>query len=164
MSLFVLFSAAALFGQTVFRPPAVPLITHDPYFSLWSFQDRLTDGPTRHWTGAPQSLCSLIRIDGVARRLIGPAPAQVPALPQTSVRVMPTQSVYEMSGDGVRVSLTFTTPLLPDDLQQFASPVTYLTWEVCALDNREHAVQIYFDCSAELAVNEKGQNVVWSRL
>jgi len=164
MSLFVLFSAAALFGQTVFRPPAVPLITHDPYFSLWSFQDRLTDGPTRHWTGAPQSLCSLIRIDGVARRLIGPAPAQVPALPQTSVRVMPPQRVYEMSGDGVRVSLTFTTPLLPDDLQQFASPVTYLTWEVCALDNREHAVQIYFDCSAELAVNEKGQNVVWSRL
>jgi len=163
-SVFVLLAAAVLWGQTAFRPPAVPLVTHDPYFSLWSFQDRLTDGPTRHWTGVPQSLCSLIRIDGVTRRLIGPAPDHVAALPQTSVRVMPTQTVYEMVGDGVRVSLIFTSPLLPDDLQQLARPASYLTWEVCATDGREHSVQLYFDCSAELAVNEKGQKVVWSRL
>src|SRR5438094_4946289 len=76
--------AAPQDGQRL-RPPAVPLVTSDPYFSIWSFSDRLTDAATRHWTGAEQRLESMVRIDGEAYRLLGSEPARVPPLPQTTL-------------------------------------------------------------------------------
>src|SRR5271165_2593437 len=95
-----------------FQPRAVPLVTTDPYFSIWSFADHLTDDFTRHWTGTPQSLESMIRIDGVAYRLMGKSPSEE-ALPQVGLAVFPTRTVYDFEGAGVHVTLTFLTPLLP---------------------------------------------------
>ena len=146
-----------------FRPPAVPLVTHDPYLSVWSTTDRLTDGWTTHWTGATQAMCGMARIDGKPYRFLGPHPAKVAAMSQESLRVLPTRTIYRFEQAGVRITLTFTSPLLPQDLDVLARPVTYVGWEVQAVDDRGHAVSLYFDCSAELAVNAAEQPVVWSR-
>ena len=50
--------------QKNFRPVAVPLFTSDPYLSLWSTSDRLTDDHTRHWAGHRQSMCGILTVDG----------------------------------------------------------------------------------------------------
>ena len=146
-----------------FRPPAVPLVAHDPYFSLWSPADKLTDADTVHWTGKPHRLTGLARIDGQTFRILGKAPAAVPALPQTRVEVLPTRTLCAFEGEGLALTLTFMTPALPDDLDALARPVTYLACEVRATDGRSHQVACYFDAAAELAVNEPRQMVVWAK-
>src|SRR5436190_5975406 len=122
----VLWAAAAL-AQS--RPPAVPLVAHDPYFSIWSTADRLTAENTKHWTGKPNTLFALARIDGKTYRLMG-ADRRIPALEQNRLELLPTRTIYEFTGGGVKLGLTFFTPALPDDLDVLSRPLTYLEWSV----------------------------------
>lgn len=141
-------------------PPATPLVVCDPYFSVWSPADELAGADTTHWTGKPHRLASLLRIDGQPYRLMGASPRTVPALPQTGLTVLPTRTIYTFEGAGVALTLTFTTPALPYDIDLLSRLVTYLTYKVWSMDRREHAVQIFFDACGELAVNEPKQEVV----
>ena len=45
------------------RAPAVPLVTYDPYFSIWSMSDSLNDDPTRHWTSVPHPLTGEVTLN-----------------------------------------------------------------------------------------------------
>jgi hypothetical protein len=145
------------------RPPATPLVTHDPYFSLWSTTDHLTDSPTKHWTGHAQPLTSLVRIDGKAFRVMGNDPRNVPALPQTAMQLTPTHTRYTFAGSGVEIELSFFTPAFLDDLDLLSRPVTYLTWTAHSTDGATHQVDVMLDATASFATSFEGQPVTASR-
>ncbi|WP_287679616.1 glutaminase family protein [Bacteroides sp.] len=63
--------------KTDLRLPSVPLITSDPYFSIWSPYDKLNEGSTRHWTNDEKSLIGAVRVDGKVYRFMGKQAMQV---------------------------------------------------------------------------------------
>ena len=156
----VLFSSISAIGQQS-RPPAVPLIAHDPYFSVWSAADKLTDRETSHWTGTPQPIAGLARIDGKNYRFMGADPREVPAMEQVSLAVTPTHTVYEFRAEQVDLTLTFFTPAFPKDLDVLSRPVTYLT--VAATAQGSHEVFILLDVDPVIAVNTTDEAVTWGR-
>jgi hypothetical protein len=161
MAGFVFGSALATSAESLppLRPPSVPLIACDPYFSVWSPHDRLNDGGTTHWTGKPHKLECVIHIDGKPHQVMGKPGEGRPALPQIQLEVLPTRTIYSFSGSGISLRLTFTTPALPEDIDLLSRPVTYVTHEVVSLDENPHEVSVTFGAGSELTVNTPNQPV-----
>ena len=167
MTAVIVLNSAALRGaeeRLVRRPPAVPLVTHDPYFSIWSAGDKLSDGWPVHWTGQAHAMSALARVDGQAYRVMGLEPWGSRPMTQTRLEVFPTRTVYTFADGGVELTLTFLCPLLPSDLDILSRPLTYVTAHVRSMDGARHKVQVYFDACSEIAVNTPEQKVVWGRL
>src|ERR1700744_3572131 len=120
-SLFSCFLTIKLCAEPL-RPPSVPLVTCDPYFSIWSPGDRLTDADTVHWTGALRRMTGLVKIDGKNFRVMGAEPAGVPALPQAKLETLPTRTIYTFEGQGIRLTLVFMSPKLPSNLDLLSRP------------------------------------------
>ena len=243
-------------ASTALNPPATPLITVDPYTSIWSFGDQLHNQPTRHWTGQSHALNGLLRVDGRVFRFMGnptfvgdtmvqaaqscqvgvsSTPHEVkfctslagdspgsdqwlqPAVNheltstgrlvtellqpdrnviafhsqnvgggspsqqfmdvgllqehsmdfhtaiQTGRSMSATQSRYTFEAGGVGLTVTFTAPLLLDNLDVLSRPVQYVTYRVQSLDGQTHQVEIYQDASSDIAVDSPGQPVTWRR-
>ena len=137
------------------RPPSIPLITVDPYFSLWSPANRTTDIHTCHWTNRPMTLDGIATIDGVDYRFIGNK--NIPAMRQTSldVEAFTTTVVYEAAG--IELTALFTTPILPDDNYLISRPVSYLEVLARPIDGEEHTVVVKIAASEQFCLHEAGQ-------
>jgi hypothetical protein len=142
------------------RPPSVPLVACDPYFSIWSGADTLPGAFTTHWSGKTNRITSQVLIDGKVHRLIGLQPDAAPALAQKSVEVLPTRTVCVFEDAGVRLTLTFMTPALPDDIDLLSRPVTYVTYDFQSADGNAHEVAVQFDANGDIAVNDPSRQSV----
>ncbi len=148
---------------TVERPPSTPLITHDPYFSIWSNTDKLTDSPTRHWTGHPQPIAGLVRVDGQTLRIMGQDPGEAPAMEQTGMELTPTHTRYHFAGAGIALDFAFFTPAFLDDMDLLSRPVTYLTWTAHATDGKQHEVSVFVSAEPGIATSYEHQPVTFAR-
>ena len=73
------FSLFTSFAQ-INKAPAYPLVVHDPYFSIWSFSDKLNESTTKHWTGTDQSLMGSIVVDEKQYKFLGDPPRDLEAI------------------------------------------------------------------------------------
>lgn len=144
------------------RPPSIPLITIDPYFSVWSPADVLTDSVTVHWTGHPNTIIGTAEIDGETYRFMGRLNRNdnTPTLTQTSRDCDALSTYYTFVGAGIELSLIFTSPLLLDDYDILTRPVSYLKTEVRSADGKAHSVKLKLAVSEEICLNNRGDDDV----
>lgn len=147
----------------ILRPPSTPLITIDPYFSVWSSTDKLTDSATVHWTGYDNTINAYANIDGTLYRFMGVDP-EVPPMKQTKSDFDALSSVYVFSAGGVELTATFTSPLLPGDLEIMTRPVSYLEVITRALDGKKHSVRVSVKVSEQICLDIKGQYPVTTEM
>lgn len=79
---------------------------------------------------------------------------------QTSVEIEATQTTYTFDAGAVALKVTFTSPLLMDNLDLLARPVSYISYEVVSTDGKEHNVKVHQEVSSDIAVYMADQQEV----
>ena len=138
------------------RPPATPLITIDPYFSVWCTADTLAGNDTRHWTGAPNRLVGEALIDGAVYHFMGCGSGM--PMQQTAFDMDYFSTYYTYAASGVQLTLRFSSPLLLTDLMLCSRPVSYLTVSAVATDGNAHTVSVRIFADDELCLDKKGEH------
>lgn len=140
------------------RPPSVPLITVDPYFSVWSAADRLYDKDTEHWTGSPNTIKGSVIFDGNEYRFMGNGDKV--NVEQIFVDVNALCTRYLFKNELFLLSVNFFTPLFTDDLYRLSRPVSYVQVKCTPFDSESHEMFVRFEISEELCVDKKGDKKV----
>ncbi len=141
------------------RAPAYPLITVDPYFSVWSTSNRLTDSDIKTWYSETCFLIGKAEIDGKEYMFMGSAAdMKLPPMAQTDVTVKSFSTVYTFEAAGVCLKAEFFTPVLPTDLDMLSRPASYLRIGLESQDNARHEVKVTVSASQDFCVERKPRN------
>ena len=139
------------------RAPAIPLITVDPYFSVWSRDENINFSPTEFWSGKQNSIIGFVTIDGKRYTFLGYHRDYL-KLNQLSLDIdaLSTTAVFE--NETITLTAKFTTPLLPDDFNLLTRPVSYLEVSYTTKDGKSHDVKIDVGVSEELCLENTDEN------
>lgn len=78
---------------------------------------------------------------------------------QTKVTFNATTTKYAFTCGGINLDVTFTSPLLLNDINLTARPISYISYTVKANDAKTHSVDLFFSASSNIAVNRNSQPV-----
>ena len=76
---------------------------------------------------------------------------------QKSVEVLPTRTIYTFTCGAVDLMLTFTAPMLMDNLDLLSRPVNYISYKVTPNDGQAHDVELYLEAGTAWALDKVGQ-------
>lgn len=96
--------------------------------------------------------------------LLKKQPDETKVAKQLSVSLNATQTIYQFECGPANLQLTFTSPLLLNDLALLSRPISYISCKVNSKDGKTHAVQVFFSASADLARNTPNQPVIAQKL
>ena len=132
---------------------SIPLVTHDPFFSIWSSADKLYEATPTHWCGANQTLKGVITIDGKRYIFLG-KDGMMQHLNQCHINLTATATEYVFENDAVRLTCRFTSPLLLDDMVLVSRPCTYVDFAV----EKKNAQNVIIDFSVGADVVRRGHD------
>ncbi len=135
------------------RAPSVPLITVDPYFSVWSPSTTLNTARPVHWTGKDNSILGTIIVDGKKYSFLG-YHRDIHKLTQISLEITALSTIAIFESDEIILTTKYTTPVLLDDYELLTRPVSYLEITYSSKDGKKHNVEVKVQASEELCVND----------
>lgn len=140
------------YAMQIKRAASIPLITHDPYFSIWSSADHLYDQDTVHWCQKRQKIRGYVTVDGAVYCFMGDKEFHQ-LIQQKSVEVTATSTQYAFENEKIILRVRFTSPLLLDDMNLVSRPCTYVDFEV---EKKEScSVEIDVQVSSDLVSQKK---------
>jgi hypothetical protein len=146
------------------RPGSIPLAVRSPYLNTWQPGASLAGTWSRFWNGRVTAICGIARVDGVPHLFAGAPGDLVPAvMTQVGAELTATRSVFVLEAAGVRLTVSFFSPLDPDHLRRQCVPLSYITVQAASVDGADHAVGVHLDISAEWAHGDSGMPVTWQR-
>lgn len=144
------------------RPAAVPLVTVDPFFSIWSCADAFYGDTTRHWSGKPCPILAGLYVDNKFYPLNAvnlDFNQMKDKITQTDLKVTPLSTKYQFENDFAKITLEFTTPLLLDRLDILTRPVSYVAYNVERKCDESRNLRFVFGVNARCCVDNKDQEV-----
>lgn len=133
--------------------PKYPLITVDPFFSIWSKTDKLYDSNTELWCGQKKEMKGTISVDGKVYRFMGMGSEYI--VPQTALEVTPYITIYTFQNSDFTLTVKFWTPLLFDNLYDLSLPCSFIEYEVNFNDSKEHSLKLSLSMHDEFCYNIK---------
>lgn len=84
---------------------------------------------------------------------------KIAAATQTNVSIEATTTQYTFNCGNIELKVSFTSPLLLDDIKLAARPISYVSYAVKSTDAKSHKVDVFFGASSNIAVNTPNQSV-----
>lgn len=136
--------------------PSYPLITIDPFMSIWSSSETLYGKDTQIWHGQRKSIHGTVSVDGTAFFcFMGIPENSETVIEQTDLDVTPLITTYVFRNEMLRLTIKFWTPLIIDDIYKLSLPVSFMDYDAEFLDGKEHKISVGISISGEFCFKKK---------